>query len=121
MSAEVIKISIAVVGVVAVAAGGLYLGWRYRQQIRQEVSSWLIKRNLQNTALMSALLVFDKVVAGVDRVSRKIVVQTSQTGKQVISKEDISLEELRKTDPDVYKQLLMAKDSVEKDIYKLVS
>lgn len=120
MSEEVVKVSIVVVGAIAAAAGGLYLGWRYRQKIREDVSSWLRQRNLQNSALMSALLMFDNVMAGVEQVRRRIVVKTSETGEQVVAEEDISLEELRKTAPEIY-ELLMANGSVEQDIYKLVS
>lgn len=120
MSEEVFKVSIVVVGAIAAAAGGLYLGWRYRQKIREDVSSWLRQRNLQNSALMSALLMFDNVMAGVEQVRRRIVVKTSETGEQVVAEEDISLEELRKTAPEIY-ELLMANGSVEQDIYKLVS
>lgn len=69
---------------------------------------------------MSALLMFDNVMAGVEQVRRRIVVKTSETGEQVVAEEDISLEELRKTAPEIY-ELLMANGSVEQDIYKLVS
>ena len=121
MSAEVVKFVILGVGAAAVLAGGVYIGWRYRQKIRDEVSAWLRERNLEKTVLMSALLLFDNVFAGVDRVvRRRIVVQTQQTGKQFISEEIMTDEEISKLDPEVRK-LLMTNNSVEKDIYKLVS
>jgi len=120
MSEEVVKVSIAVVGFIAVAAGGLYLGWRYRQKIREQVSSWLRQRNLEKSSLMSALLFFDKVVVGLEMVRRRFIVITAETGQEVISEENISLEELRKLSPEIY-ELLNAGNSVEQDIYKLVS
>lgn len=120
MSSEVVKISIAVIGAVALAAGAFYLGWRYRQKIREEVSQWLRQRNLQNSALMSALLLFDNVTAGVDRVRRRIVVKTVETNEEVISEQTVSLDELRKSNPEVY-ALLKENSSVEQDICRLVS
>ena len=120
MSSEVVKVSIVLVGAAAIAAGVLYLGWRYRQKIREEVSHWLRQRNLQNTALMSALVIFDGVTAGLDRVRRRILIKTSETGEQVISEQSISLAELRKVAPEVH-ALLVKKGSAEQDIYKLVS
>lgn len=120
MSSEAIKITIAVVGAAALAAGALYIGWRYRQKIRDEVSKWLRQRNLENSALMSAFIFFDNVIAGIDRVRRRILVETAETGQVVVSEQDISLEELRKISPDVY-ELVVQNGTVAQDIYSMVN
>jgi hypothetical protein len=116
MSSEAIKVTI----VVAVAIGALYLGWRYRQKVRDEVSKWLRQRNLENSALMSALIVYDNIIVGIDRVRRRILVETVETGQVVVSEQSISLEELHKINPELY-ELAMQHGSVSQDVYSLVS
>lgn len=120
MSSEVIKITIAVVGAAAVAAGALYIGWRYRQRIRDEVLKWLRQRNLENSALMSALVLYDKVIVGIDRVRRRILVETAETGQVVVSEQELSLEELRKISQELY-ELALQHGSVAQDIYSMVN
>jgi hypothetical protein len=86
--------------VILSAAG--YFAWQYRNQIRESVAAWLRKQGLQDSALMKAWIVFDKLISG---VRRYLMVETRQTGTQKISETTHSLEEIRKTDPDVYDQL----------------
>ncbi len=60
------------------------------------------EHGLQDSALMKAWIVFDRLTS---RVRRSLMVETKQTGTQQISQTTHSLEEIRKTDPDVYDQL----------------
>ncbi len=86
--------------VILSAAG--YFAWQYRNQIRESVAAWLREHGLQDSALMKAWIVFDRLTS---RVRRSLMVETKQTGTQQISQTTHSLEEIRKTDPDVYDQL----------------
>ena len=79
-----------------------YLAWNHQHQIRESVAAWLREQGLQDSALMKAWIVFDKLISG---VRRYLMVETKQTGTQQISETTHSLEEIRKTDSDVYHQL----------------
>lgn len=79
-----------------------YLAWNHQHQIRESVATWLRQHGLQDSALMKAWIVFDRLIS---RVRRYLMVETRQTGTQKISETSHSLEEIRKTDPDVYDQL----------------
>lgn len=120
MSSDSANIIIAVVGTIIIAAIALYLGWRYRQKIRGEVSKWLRQRNLDKSVLMSAFILYDNVIAGVDRVKRKILVETAETGQEVVSEQDISLEELRKIYPAVH-DLVVQNGTATQDIHSMVN
>lgn len=120
MSSEATNIIITVVGAIIVAVIAFYLGWRYRQKIRNEVSKWLRRRNLDKSALMAAFILYDNVIAGIDRVRRKILVETVDTGRVEVSEQDISLEELRKISPDIY-ELVVQNGTATQDIYSLLS
>jgi len=117
MSSELIKVAITAIGAVAVAGGFVYIGWRYRQKIREEVSQWLQQKNLEKTVLMSALVIFDNVTSSLERVRRRIIVETSEIGQQIISEEIVAMDSL----PKELRALLEANDSCEQDIYELVS
>ncbi len=71
-------------------------------EISEKISSWLRQKNLSKSALMSALVICDRIVSG---VSRRIVVETRQTGKQTIEEKTLSMEEIRREVPDLYKEL----------------
>jgi hypothetical protein len=87
---------------IAILATVGYLGWSHQHQIRESVAAWLREQGLQDSALMKAWIVFDRLIS---RVRRSLIVETRQTDTQKISETTHSLEEIRKTDPDVYDQL----------------
>ncbi|GJD19197.1 hypothetical protein RIVM261_041530 [Rivularia sp. IAM M-261] len=93
-----------------------YLAWNHQHQIRESVAAWLREQGLQNSALMKAWIVFDRFISG---VRRRLMVETNQTGLQKISETTHSLEEIRKTDPDVYDQLQRL-GYAEKDVMHLL-
>lgn len=93
-----------------------YFAWQYRNQIRESVAAWLCQHGLQDSALMKAWIVFNQLISG---VYRYLMVETKQTGVQKISQTTHSLEEIRKTDLDVYDQLQRL-GFAEKDIMPLL-
>ncbi|NMF66131.1 hypothetical protein DP113_05630 [Brasilonema octagenarum UFV-E1] len=66
-----------------------YLAWNHQDQIRESVAAWLRKQGLQDSALMKAWIVFDRLIS---RVRRSLMVETRQTGTQKISETSHSLE-----------------------------
>lgn len=54
-----------------------YLAWNHQHQIRESVAAWLRKQGLQDSALMKAWIVFDKLIS---RVRCYLMVETRQTG-----------------------------------------
>jgi len=100
----IFKVVEAIVGAVVVGAavgGTIYViaNW---PEIKDAISSWLRKNNLSKSTLMSALVIFDKIAVG---IRRRIIVKTPQTGTRTIEEKTFSEKEIRKEEPDVYKQL----------------
>ena len=83
-------------------------------EVSDKISSWLHDNKLNKTALMSALVIFDKVVVGIRHL---IIVETKQTGRQTVEEKTLSIEEIRRRDPDVYNEL-QKRDHLEIDILK---
>ncbi|OYQ67490.1 hypothetical protein B9G53_01155 [Pseudanabaena sp. SR411] len=98
MSQDLIKLAIGA----AVLAGGTYIAWRFRHQLREKVAAWLRNHNLEKSALMEVLLVCDRIAGSINQFSCKVFAITRQTGEQKISEEVVSLDTLKKSDPDVY-------------------
>lgn len=89
----------------AVLAGGAYVAWRFRSQIREKVAAWLRAHNLQKSALMDVWIICDKVsVAVKQKIVCKIFAVTKETGEQQVSEDILTPEELEKLYPDVYAQ-----------------
>ena len=116
MSQELIKLAVGA----AVLAGGAYITWRFRHQLREKVAVWLRNHNLEKSALMDVLLVCDRIAGSVNQVSYKIFATTRQTGEQKISEEVIPLDALKKSDPDVY-ALLEKRGHAQKSILQQVT
>ena len=90
----------------AVAVGGVYLAWKFRHHIREQVAEWLRTHGLQKSALMDVLMVCDTVAGALDkRIVCKIFVKTQHTVEQKISEQTYTLEEISKIDSDVYAEL----------------
>jgi hypothetical protein len=89
----------------AVLAGGAYIAWRFRHQLREKIAAWLRNHNLEKSALMDVLLVCDRISGSINQVAYKIFAVTRQTGEQKISEEVCNLDELKNLDPDVYAEL----------------
>ncbi len=97
----VVKIALPAIAVGAAVGATIYIiaNW---PEISNKISSWLHGNNLSKSALTDALVIFDKIVTGVRRL---IVVETVQTGRQIIEEETLSPEEVLRRDPDLYKEL----------------
>ena len=68
---------------VAVLAGGVYVAWRLRSQIREKVATWLRAHDLQESALMDVLIVCDNITAVVNnKIVCKFFAVTQKTGHQ---------------------------------------
>jgi len=114
----IFKVVEAIVGAVVVGAavgGTIYViaNW---PEIKDAISSWLRKNNLSKSALMSALVIFDRIAVG---IRRRIIVETPQTGTKTIEDETFSEEKLRKEEPDVYKEL-QKRNHVEIDVMEQI-
>jgi hypothetical protein len=108
------------IGAIALA-GGAYIAWRYRHQVRETVASWLRTHGLEKSALMEALMVCDAVIGTLDKqVICKIFVTTQKTGQQKISEVSYTLEEFQKKQPDLYAALNQT-GHAQKNILKQVT
>ncbi len=102
MEEQIFKLAVAAI----VAGSGLYLAWRFRHRLRDQVAAWLHANGLQKSALMDVLIVCDMLAGAVEkRILCKIFVKTKQTGEQKISEQTYTLEEISKIDPDVSAEL----------------
>lgn len=104
---------------IAIGLGALlFSAWvvtKFWPEIKDTVSSWLRERNLDESALMDAVVILDKLVTN---VRCRIIVETKKTGKQTVEEKILTIEELQKSDPDIYKEL-QKKGHVEVDIMEL--
>ena len=91
---------------VAVLAGGVYIAWRLRNQIREKIAAWLRDHGLEKSKLMDVLIVCDNMTTVVNqKLVCKIFAITQETGEQEVSEEMLSPETLENLYPDVYAQL----------------
>jgi len=112
---EVAKVALPAIAVGAAVGATIYLiaNW---PEIKDKISSWLHQHNFDKSFLMDALVFFDKIFTG---IRRRIVVETRQTGQQIIEEETLSMEEVKRRDPDLYKEL-QKRSSIEIDIMEQI-
>jgi hypothetical protein len=136
MNDQTIKLVFGAAAAVGVAIGGYYATRKYlpivrnrikdwlendRHNIREKVVNWLHEKNLNKTALMDLVSIFDEVAGSSNKIMFKVRAKTEQTGIVDIYEEIITLEELEKVDPDVAKQVVkkitQEKNSIMKEIF----
>ena len=89
-----------IIGAAAAAAvGAVIYNW---DSIRDSVAAWLRDNDLDKSKLMDAWIYFDKVVSGI-RVTLKV--RTIKTGEKTIRDDTVTSDQLRKENPDVYREL----------------
>ena len=80
--------------------------------IKDVLSRWLRERNLQESALMSAVVILDRLAVG---IRRQLRVHTHAYGVQIISEEQLSIDQI--DDPEVRAQV-ERRPHVELDILR---
>jgi hypothetical protein len=97
-----------VAGIIAavIGAGAAVTFW---DSVRTAITGWLHRHNLEKSALMEAVIRFDRVAVG---IRRRIRVKTA-CGVEVISEEQLSIDEI--DDPEL-RALLSRHSEVDVDV-----
>lgn len=92
-------------GVVALSVG-IYLARKYRHQVREKVSEWLRNNSLEKSALQDVVATYDSIAGAIEKnIVCKIFVKTQANGEVKISEDVYTMEELKKSNPDIYAEL----------------
>lgn len=93
------------IGLLAALLFAGYMMLKFWNEVRENVSAWLRKHNLQESALMEVIIRFDEATAG---IRTTLFVTTRQTGAQKIMERELTdaeIEALKNKEPEVYAHL----------------